>query len=107
MDWVQMRDGEGERILNVLVGIDHLIAQKFAIAAEDKLSNNVETIRAVLTALRRFGHHGTVELQCDNEPALMALLRNVAVARDVPTLISNSPPFESQSNGRAESCSRN
>ena len=101
-DWAFLRDRVGAPLLSVLVGIDHRTSLRAAIVCTDRRATNAETIDAVLTALRRMGHHGTLELRSDGEPALMELLRNVAAKRKAQTVVKRSAPSDSQSNGRIE-----
>ena len=77
-DWTFLRDGEGQPLLTVLVGVDHRTGLRVAIPTSNRESSNVQTVKEVLMALQRFGHHNTAELRSDGEPALLALLRNVA-----------------------------
>ena len=101
-DWAFLRDRVGAPLLSVLVGIDHRTSLRAAIVCTDRRATNAETIDAVLTALRRMGHHGTLELRSDGEPALMELLRNVAAKRKAQTVFKLCAPSDSQANGRIE-----
>ena len=73
-----------------------------AIPTLDRRANNVDTVNAIVQALRRMGHHGALELRTDGEPSLLELMRNVAEKRGGQTLLQRSPAYDSQSNGRVE-----
>ena len=102
MDWVHFRDAESEPTIDVLVGIDRRTSQRFAIMAKSRRSNNPEIIRQVALAIKRIGHHGSLELQIDGETALCNLAEAVAAQRDTPTVSVRSPPHDSPSSGLVE-----
>ena len=53
--------------------------------------------------VRRFGYNGRLVLRSDGEPSIKDLLSNLAKKRgDAPTVLENSKPYDSKSNGRAE-----
>ena len=97
---------EAAPLVNVLVGIDNKISRKFAIVAANRLSDNRETVEQILTALRRMGHFGDLELHTDGEPSLIQLMQTVAARRSAQTFVRRSPPYDSQANGRVERCVR-
>lgn len=57
--------------------------------------------------VRRFVHHGGIVLKSEGEPAAQDLMNELARKRkDMPTVIEVSKPYDSKSNGRAESAIR-
>ena len=101
-DWTFLRDQEGAELVPILVGVDHGSGHYMVIRAENRVSDNVKTISQIIWNLRRLGHHGSLEVQTDGEPALIELIENVAAQRDTPTVLRRSPVGDSQSNGRVE-----
>ena len=48
------------------------------------------------------GHHGSLVIQTDGDPALERLMEMVAAQRAAPTILTHSPVRDSQSNGLVE-----
>ena len=101
-DWAHFRDREGTTCLPILIGVDLHTGIRSAALTENRVASNRDTISHVLNVLRRLGHHGTVELRTDGEPAIVDLMTKVAESRQAPTLVRRTPPYDSQSNGRVE-----
>ena len=53
--------------------------------------------------IKRFGYHGRLVVRSDGEPSAKDLMAELAQKRkEAPTVVEQSPPHESKSNGRAE-----
>ena len=102
LDWAFLRDAPGTGLHNVLVGVCRRTCSRFAISAQNRQSNNVEVIAQIVTAIKRLGMHGNLEIQTDGEPALIELAENVAAQRSGVTILTRTPPKDSKSNGLIE-----
>ena len=90
-----------------LVGIDKASGAILAHVVPEKGSRFDWFACQLERDVRRFGHHGRIVLKSDDEPAAKDLMNELARKRkDMPTVIEVSKPYDSKSNGRAESAIR-
>ena len=75
---------------------------RLAIASEHRRANNSELVAQVCLGLQRMGHHASLEIQTDGEPALLELMEAVAAQRNGPPVLARSPAHDIQSNGIVE-----
>ena len=105
LDYCFMRDEAGGESVPVLVSRYSDSKSLAAHVVPHKGTSTEWAVGQVCRDLRKFGIAGTVSLRSDQEPALVALLKEVAKVRDqsgLKTIIEHSPVAESQANGRAE-----
>ena len=65
-----------------------------------------DTVDQAASSTHRLGHHHTVLLKTDNEPALVDLRRAVAERLGVQTVLESPPAHEPQANGAVENAVR-
>ena len=104
-DYCFLRNRQGEESLTVLVGKDRQTNCFIAHAVPTKGTRDDWVALQIARDIRRLGYGDgmRVLLRSDGEPAIQALMREVARMRgDSPTVIENSPPSDSKANGLAE-----
>lgn len=103
MDYCFLRDHVGGEYQSVLVGKDRRSEMIFAHVVPHKGATVDWLIPQLVRDLQKLGFWGAVTIKTDGEPAIAAVVQELARARgNLRTILEMSPPSDSQSNGHAE-----
>ena len=105
LDYCFLRDEAGGESVPVLVSRYSDSKSLAAHVVPHKGASTEWAVGQVCRDLRKFGVVGTCVMRSDQEPALVALVKEVAKVREssgMKTIIEHSPVAESQANGTAE-----
>ena len=102
-DYCFLRNHRGEDYAPVLVSKDRNTSMLGAHVVPCKGAQMEWVQKQVVRDLQKVGHYGQVVLKCDQEPALIDVLREAAKLRSpAETIFEHSPVDDSQSNGFIE-----
>ena len=102
-DYCFLRNQQGGTYASVLVGKDRDSKLLSAHVVPSKGSEHHWVVLQTARDILKCGHHGSVTLRCDQEPALTDLMTEVAKTRSpAPTIFEHSGVEDSQANGMIE-----